>query len=265
MKIHSIQIRFYQANEFCFYTDLLLHKKSLPYLSIVQALEGEYGIRLDQSPEYKTGEGGIFLAPAQKMQEITHYQNNKTNRMCAQWLFLEAIVNELYPIDDLYDFPVLFPAQWQGEMTSCIQTVLHSPDICQQYMSLYRIIQLLLSIGTEKTKTEESIALVLSYIHQHYQEHFSVEQLASLANLSLPSFCRKFKKETGCSACEYINNYRLSQASLLLERTDNSIAQIAETVGIPDQFYFSRLFKRRYGSAPLWFRSHFQNSQAKGN
>ena len=48
------------------------HTKVLPYLSVVQAVEGSYDIQLDNGKTYNTGNGGFFIAPANVQQRIVH-------------------------------------------------------------------------------------------------------------------------------------------------------------------------------------------------
>ena len=63
-----------------------------------------------------------------------------------------------------------------------------------------------------------------------------------------------FKKATGNSPVKYLNEYRLSVACELLHNTGDSIKSIAEKVGIPDQFYFSKLFKSKYSVSAQQYR-----------
>ena len=56
------------------------------------------------------------------------------------------------------------------------------------------------------------------------------------------------------SPIKYLNNYRLSVASDLLTKTNDSVKTIAEKVGINDQFYFSKLFKAKYFKSPQQYR-----------
>ena len=59
---------------------------------------------------------------------------------------------------------------------------------------------------------------------------------------------------TGKSAISYINEYRIERASALLSSTDASITEIADSVGIPDPNYFTRIFTRVKGKSPKEYR-----------
>jgi transcriptional regulator GlxA family with amidase domain len=53
---------------------------------------------------------------------------------------------------------------------------------------------------------------------------------------------------------EYIHNKRLERAQLLLTTSSASLKEIAGRVGIPNIYYFSRLFKRKYAVPPGEYR-----------
>ena len=65
-----------------------------------------------------------------------------------------------------------------------------------------------------------------------------------------------FKKEMGRSTLEYLTDLRMNRArELLLDGTRKlPIAEVAEGCGFSDALYFSRVFKKRFGSSPTQFR-----------
>ena len=76
----------------------------------------------------------------------------------------------------------------------------------------------------------------------------TAETLARAANLSVSHFRTLFKQTTGYTVVQYRNYMRVSRArDLLLMNNNYSVSEVAELVGIPDVFYFSRLFKQFMG------------------
>ena len=73
-----------------------------------------------------------------------------------------------------------------------------------------------------------------------------------------------FKKEMGMPLTDYVNRQRIELSQRLLLSTDMPIKSVALQCGIPDVYYFSRLFKRIVGTTPKVYRetSTFQNFQA---
>ena len=87
-------------------------------------------------------------------------------------------------------------------------------------------------------------------IRDRYQEDLTVEELASLCNISKGYFCRVFKAVTGKTAMEYLGRYRLKIADALLQDGDKNIADIAESCGFESVSYFCRSYKKRYDRKP---------------
>ncbi len=76
-------------------------------------------------------------------------------------------------------------------------------------------------------------------------------------NMSYIHFRRLFRKSFGTPPCQYLMSARLEMASYLLRTTDMKISSVAEEAGIPDLFYFSRLFKKKYQFPPGEYRDNF--------
>ncbi len=88
-------------------------------------------------------------------------------------------------------------------------------------------------------------------IHTDYTEKLSIDELATLCNISKFHFCRIFKESTAMTAIQYQNECRLQIADTLLKTSDKSVREIAEHCGFDDVCYFSRCYKRRFGVSPL--------------
>lgn len=90
----------------------------------------------------------------------------------------------------------------------------------------------------------------LLHIRFHYSEKLALEDIAGAVNLNASYLCRIFKKETGESLFQYINRLRMEQAARLMDEGESYVKEVAAQVGIEDQFYFTRLFRRHYGLSP---------------
>ena len=99
----------------------------------------------------------------------------------------------------------------------------------------------------DENVSDVRIEKALMFVRAHYKEEITVEDLAREANMSVSRFFPAFKKSTGITPVEYINNYRVSRAIVLLisENTaDMSIEEISESVGFESSAYFRRVFKK---------------------
>ncbi|QIP14260.1 AraC family transcriptional regulator [Spirosoma aureum] len=106
----------------------------------------------------------------------------------------------------------------------------------------------------QRAKGFHQLAGVLQYIDSHLHEKLTVEQLASNANLNADYFSRLFLSIVGTRPVDYIINKRLERAQLQMMTSSSALKEIAESVGIPSIYYFSRLFRRRFGIPPGQYR-----------
>lgn len=96
--------------------------------------------------------------------------------------------------------------------------------------------------------------LAIEYIHSHFREDLDIDALAKMEHMSCTAFRLAFKKHTGVSPNEYIISQRISAACHLLSQSNMSISAVAADVGYRDQYYFSRIFKRKVGMPPQKYR-----------
>jgi AraC-like DNA-binding protein/quercetin dioxygenase-like cupin family protein len=95
---------------------------------------------------------------------------------------------------------------------------------------------------------------VLVFIAAHYHERLTLGDLARAAGFSRAHFSTTFRRATGLAPFEFLRRYRLQRAKELLDDERLSIGAIAAAVGMPDPFYFSRVFKRTEGLSPRQYR-----------
>jgi two-component system, response regulator YesN len=107
----------------------------------------------------------------------------------------------------------------------------------------------------EEVTKDEVIKKCTEYIVKHYNEDLSIKRVAGCINLSVPYFCRIFKKETGCNFVEYVTFVRLQRAVWLLRHTNDTIEQIADKLGFNTPNYFSSTFKKYVGMSPSDYRA----------
>ncbi|MCP4969308.1 MAG: AraC family transcriptional regulator [Arcobacter sp.] len=89
----------------------------------------------------------------------------------------------------------------------------------------------------------------IEYINDYIEINISLDELASLSNLSKYHFLRVFKKNIGLTPHQYIINQRIQKAKKLVLSGDK-LSNIAYSVGFNDQSHFIRNFKRIYGYSP---------------
>ena len=91
---------------------------------------------------------------------------------------------------------------------------------------------------------KETLAMVHSYIEDHFSEDLSLEKLASEFYISKYYLTREYKKIYGKTIFQHIINARINYGKMLLRFSDRSIEEIAHLCGFNDQSYFARQFKK---------------------
>jgi len=87
---------------------------------------------------------------------------------------------------------------------------------------------------------------------------WTVEEMAEIAELSVPHFRRLFRREVGVSPMTFLNNIRLEAAHAYLSAQDCflQIQEIGQKCGLNDISHFSRDIKRKLGVSPTEFREN---------
>ncbi|MCA0458230.1 MAG: AraC family transcriptional regulator [Chloroflexi bacterium] len=91
------------------------------------------------------------------------------------------------------------------------------------------------------------------YLHAHYAEDVSLEQLAQAVYLSPFHLSRLFRERLSLPPHMYLNQIRINRTKTLLN-TDMPLMAVAQSVGYADQSHLSKAFKRVVGITPGQYR-----------
>lgn len=109
-----------------------------------------------------------------------------------------------------------------------------------------------------KMEIANRIDTVISYIHNHYAEDITLEQLAERFYISPYYLCREFKRCTNRTIVQYINVTRIMNAQRKLMETDLNVTQISKETGFSNLTHFNRVFKSVTGMTPSGFKKALQ-------
>lgn len=112
--------------------------------------------------------------------------------------------------------------------------------------------------GITALQADGEMGPVVAVMKRRYQENISVDDLASLVNMSISSFERKFKKYFSMPPKQYMRYLRVQEACHKLVQTTDSLAQIGMDCGYADQSHFSREFMRIIKETPRHYRMRFR-------
>lgn len=109
-------------------------------------------------------------------------------------------------------------------------------------------------------KEQSRIREIYALVDERYQNKITVDEVAALCNLTKPAFCRYFKKATGSTFINFLNQYRISQAKRLLLSGKN-ITETCYECGFESLSYFNRIFKKVTEENPSEFKKRHFNTK----
>jgi len=104
--------------------------------------------------------------------------------------------------------------------------------------------------GEAKVEYSRVVLNTKKYVAEHFGDDLTLSMAAAQACLSPNYFSSIFKRYSGTSFSEYLNNVRISAAKHLLAESDLLIYEVAEKCGYHDSYYFNRIFKKMTGTSP---------------
>lgn len=132
------------------------------------------------------------------------------------------------------------------------------------------VVQTAVEAGNENTGDEYEQHLVkkdIEFMHKIHEiiennlnsNDFNIDTIAETIGLSRSAFFKKLKSLTGFAPVDLVREIRLTKAARLVETTDNSITEIAYSVGFRDVGYFGKCFRKKYGKTPKEYRNDIRN------
>jgi AraC family transcriptional regulator, arabinose operon regulatory protein len=134
----------------------------------------------------------------------------------------------------------------------------HIPENVAYLGLTYQYIYETLRQDNAKPISNEHVDMALQYMKSHVSDTISLQDIADYCHVSSSQISHLFKEQFGSSPFSHFLKLKVDYAASLILLTKLTMKEIALQVGIEDQFYFSRLFKRHLGMSPLTFRRHNQ-------
>lgn len=103
---------------------------------------------------------------------------------------------------------------------------------------------------------EVRVQAIYKYVQIHYREDIPLEAVANETNLTVPAFCRFFKKLTNQTFTNFVNEFRVANACKLLQETDRLISDVSLECGFQNLAHFNKQFRRITGKTPTDYRRH---------
>jgi AraC-like DNA-binding protein len=197
-------------------------------------------------------------------QEPHEHGANAFNPWEVYWVRIEGpMLEKICRMLSVAEGPVF--SESNGEKTvECYQEIFdlmrgESPDApALIHAAVARLVAVVFCARLRNGEVVERVPFALrrpvEWMRLYYFQNITVSELAEMAGLSPGHFTRVFKNTFGTSPIDWLRRERISQAKRRLVGSQNPIKEIAEQVGYPDRFFFSKDFKKHTGLSPRQFR-----------
>lgn len=128
------------------------------------------------------------------------------------------------------------------------------------WLKLFELVRPAMEQGSTSSDSDDKIKMLMVYIHEHYREPISVDQLAQAAHISKRACFRLFRDTLHMTPVEYIRSYRLQKACQMLAKSKEPVTQIAYCCGLGSSSYFGKTFREEFGCSPVEYRRRWHDS-----
>jgi len=105
----------------------------------------------------------------------------------------------------------------------------------------------------------DKISVIYKYVNTNFQDHITLDEIAAKVSMTVPAFCRYFKKTTGKTFTQLVNEYRVVHATKLLNESQMSIADICFECGFNNFSHFNKQFNEVTGKSASNYRKEIKH------
>ncbi|HCM88303.1 MULTISPECIES: helix-turn-helix domain-containing protein [Vagococcus] len=251
---------------------ILINENNRHSFSLFYVIHGEYTCYKKNQKPFILKEGNYILNNSSEklmIEQITQY--NAILHLTFYFSEIEKIIGQDWrPFfnDELLEF---VNEEEKQELTEkMFRLILDSSDITAEnhpFTSMNYLLSFLEQLNkivlTEQSSKEKKLHLitehpkvlsVIKYVEEYYQQKITLQEIAQKEYLSEAYLSRLFKEETGVNFTDYVDYIRLNHAVEELRSSRLPILSIALNNGFSTGKRFSKLFKKKYGMTPNFYR-----------
>ena len=105
----------------------------------------------------------------------------------------------------------------------------------------------------------DKISMIYKYVNKNFQDQIPLDEIADVVSMTVPAFCRYFKKTTGKTFTQLVNEYRVVHATKLLNESQMSIADICFECGFNNFSHFNKQFNEVTGKSASQYRKEIKH------
>ena len=233
------------------------------YAELIIMLEGETRLTVDGRVEYLTAGDAALIFPFQK-----HSMSSKAVNKLAMYLFSSSVIPDVKALSE----------GKVGENASFTLSEatdkLHRDFILgAESLALHRVKAFLyMVLGyffekiklTDRSRTDNVVSKVITYMYAHYTEPISLESVASALGYSSNYLSHCITKLYGLNFCSALACLRIERARALITSTDKSNSEICYECGFGSERSYIRQFKSIMGFTPSEYRKKYFTGPVEG-
>ena len=105
----------------------------------------------------------------------------------------------------------------------------------------------------------DKISAIYKYVNTNFKQHITLDEIADKVSMTVPAFCRYFRKTTGKTFTQLVNEYRVVHATkLLTEKSQLSIADVCFECGFNNFSHFNKQFNDVVGKSASQYRKEIK-------
>lgn len=191
------------------------------------------------------------LVSLEKLEHLFLSTNTKMLVLIAAYQNLTSVLLQFISINQLdkkadagYDFRVLYRNDYNGDWKNVFDSL---KKLVKDLIPLYKEVK--------KDNTNSLIHTIFNFIESHLDSELSLTMIANHVNYTNSYISHLFRQVVGLPVSAYVVNTKIEKAKELLGGTNQSIGEIAKSLGFDTAQYFSSVFKKKTGLSPKEFRN----------
>ena len=244
-----------------------------PELEIVYVKHGSGKRHIGNHISYYSGGDLIFLGPNLPHYGFTDRLSGVSTEIVVQ-MKEDFLGKSFFKLPEMQAIDQLFERSkagisFYGNTKDEVGARLNSLFYMDQFDKLTEFLRILFILATSKEynilnasgvtlivqgQDTDRIDAIYKYVRDHFTGTIQLEEISSEVNMTVPSFCRYFKKVTNKTFTEFVNEFRIVHACKLLSEERHSISEVCFESGFNNFSHFNRLFKEKTGKSPNAYR-----------
>ncbi|WP_027125893.1 AraC family transcriptional regulator [Gelidibacter mesophilus] len=264
-KPHQDAFYFQIDDDLIFYDKLHQHEE----IQLSYIVEGQGKLVVGDSINYYA-QGDILVIGSHLPHVFKSDYNISRSRMFTLFFTKNSFGTDFFELEELKELQQFFNRSKHGfkviserKQLETLFLELEKPSKLSQLLILLQLLKIASTVeykslssfiyGKKYSDNEgKRMRNVFEYTMNNFNKEISLQAISEIANMTKNAFCKYFKKRTNKTYIQFLNELRLEHACKLLQnKSESSIAEIAEASGFSNISNFNRQFKSALGMTPL--------------